>query len=146
MNDFIRRGLEPCKGIIVFCISNFSDYHWLWTKSSWVWSMCGFAYFVPAGSDNKGQIKVLISWVRGHTEAHGLIWSFVASAPWLHRAGKQVSTYCTAQHAPNWAKLILRSEETEKVTALCCTLWAFVLFSGHLFLLVFWFIMLIYLL
>lgn len=34
MNALIRWRLEPCKGIIVFCISIFSYYQWLWTKSN----------------------------------------------------------------------------------------------------------------
>lgn len=33
MNALIRWRLEPCRGIIVFCISILPHYQWLWTKS-----------------------------------------------------------------------------------------------------------------
>lgn len=34
MNALIRWRLEPCRGIIVFCIPIFPHYQWLWTKSA----------------------------------------------------------------------------------------------------------------
>lgn len=104
--------------------------------------VCVFMWLCVVPSDafwrtgNKGQTKIGICGVRGHTEADGLDWSFCvfvtalsACASSLLWVGKQRVSGDHLQPAPNRAKLVFRSERAEKVL---CAVWGrgSVMFSG----------------